>query len=474
MTHATSRRAFLKHAALCAAAGPAAAPFALNLATLAAMSSVSGAAQAQSVAGYKALVCVFLFGGNDSYNTVVPYDTTSYNAYSVARSTAPDPIALSQGTLLPLIPNTTQASGRLAALHPNLGGLKTLFDATRLAVVSNVGPLIRPTTKTQYNARSVTLPPRLFSHNDQQNTWQAFAPEGASYGWGGRMGDLLMSSNTNTIFTCISAAGNAVWLSGQSALQYQVSNSGAIQIAGLGSTPLFGSSVASAQLRSIITNTGGTNLLEREHGRIVGRSVNAETSLTAAIGSSSTFTTALPASNSLANQLQVVARIINARAALGTSRQVFFVSLGGFDTHDLQNTSHATLMTRLNAALVYFDSLLGEMAATDSQIRQKVTLFTASDFGRTLTSNGDGTDHGWGAHHFVMGGAVRGKDIYGTLPEVGTNTPDEVGQGRLLPSLAVDQYGATLAKWFGLSAGQISTVFPNIGNFAVSDLNFLT
>jgi uncharacterized protein (DUF1501 family) len=288
------------------------------------------------------------------------------------------------------------------------------------------------------------------------------------------MGDLLASRNAASTFTCMSVSGNAVWLSGQTTLQYQVGADGGIPIAGL-SGSLFGSSSAGSVLRSIVT-ADRAHLLGRELNRVTARSIDAQAALNAAMLPAGAVE-AVPLvpgttqSNALAAQLQTVARVIGGRSALGAKRQVFFVSIGGFDTHDAQRVNQANLMTRIGQALEYFDRLLVSPAINAGN---DVTLFTASDFGRTLTSNGDGTDHGWGAHHFVTGGAVRGKDIYGRYPVIGVNTDDDVGQGRLLPALSVDQYAGTLARWFGLSDAQLAEVFPNLRNFALADLGFMT
>jgi uncharacterized protein (DUF1501 family) len=457
----------MRLAARLSAVSGVATPFAMNLAMM-------NAAAAQS-SDYKALVCLFMFGGNDHGNTVLATDATSWAEYQRIRSTPPDPITLGApgtvGGVLDIVPNTLQ-SGRSFALHPSLTDLQALFNAGRLAIVPNVGPLIAPTTKAQFNARSVPLPRGLFSHNDQQSTWQAYAPEGARYGWGGRMGDLLASTNSQTTFTCISAAGNAVWLSGQSTVQYQVTGSGAIAVGGLTGT-LFGSTTAPAALRTLITGDR-TNLLEKEYSRVTARAVNAQAALSAGMLPANGIE-AVPTvpgttqTNSLASQLATVARIIGGRSALGARRQVFFVSIGGFDTHDAQNTNHRNLMTRLGQAMAYFDRV-----TTALGVNNQVTTFTASDFGRTLTSNGDGTDHGWGSHHFISGGAVRGKDLYGRFPITGVNTSDDVGQGRLIPVTSVDQYAATMARWFGLTEGQLNDVFPNLTNFGTArDLGFM-
>ena len=279
-------------------------------------------------------------------------------------------------------------------------------------------------------------------------------------GWGGRLGDIAMSSNaTNSLLTCISAAGNAVFVAGRDALQYQVSPGGAVRINAL-NTPLRDA------LSAIITRSS-SHVLESEYAVVTRRSMDMEGVVNGAL-SGVNPTTSFGSGNSLANQLKIVARLIGARAALGMRRQVFFVSLGGFDNHNLLMQDHPTLMTRVNAALSAFYAATVELGVAD-----KVTTFTASDFGRTLSSNADGSDHGWGSHHFVMGGAVNGGRFYGTAPHVSIQSPDQVGQGRLLPSTSVDQFAATLARWFGCSAGELPGILPNVGNFTNTNLGFV-
>jgi uncharacterized protein (DUF1501 family) len=473
-----SRREFLRMSSMLSVVGAAGAPFALNLATMA-----SAAAQT-APGGYKALVCLFMFGANDHHNTVLATDSTSWTQYiNIRTSNEAGSIALpaagSAGGVLPITPLTTQP-GRSFALHPNMPELKGLFDSGRAAIISNVGPLIMPTTLAQYNARSVTLPAKLFSHNDQQSLWQAYAPEGAAYGWGGRMGDLMAANNTNPIFTSISASGNAVFLAGKTVNQYQVSSAGAVPIGSLSGT-LFGAPAGSNPLKAIIT-ADNAHLFQKEHAAITSRSINAQSLLAPAMAvagaggvpNPSQYTnpnTGALATNALAVQLQTVARIIAGRSALGAQRQVFFVSMGGFDTHDFQKVNQADLLAKVSHAMAYFDTTMGSLQGSD--MRNQVTLFTASDFGRTFKSNGDGTDHGWGSHHFIVGGAVKGNDIYGAFPVTGLGHAQDVGSGRLLPQFSVDQYGATLASWFGLSTSQISDVFPNINNFTARNLGFM-
>jgi len=513
INHNASRRLFLRQAGALSAAGAAAAPIALNMAAI-------GSAAAQSATDYKALVCIFMFGGNDSLNMVLPTDTASWTNYTTVRNQAPDSIALLApgtvpvvsaaagsparlGGVLPITP--ANAQGRSYALHPMMGALQTMFNTDkRLAIVANVGPLVMPTTKAQYAQSTVPKPASLFSHNDQQNTWQTFKPEGATIGWGGRLGDLLAAQNSRSVFTAISAAGNAVWLSGQSVQQYQVSTNGAIRLGADSNGKVYGSTDVAAALQRIVSGTRGTHVFETDLAAVAQRSIDAETTLRTALKAASDplFGTA-PASgnyiaandpklqydnpltgakslNGLAQQLQVVARMIDASSAtgVGAKRQVFFVSIGGFDSHDLQNRNNSDLMARLAHAMRYFDTTLAAMGA-----QNKVTAFTASDFGRTFTSNGDGTDHGWGAHHFVMGGAVKGGDIYGNFPVLGAknasnnnfdSSPNQIGNGSLIPEIAVDQLGATLAKWFGVSDSDALTVFPNLANFTTRNLGFMS
>ena len=511
----SARRLFLRHASAMGAIAGSGAPLALNL-------LAAGNVAAQTATDYRALVCVFLFGGNDAYNMILPTDSASWAAYATTRNQAPDSIALLApgvvpvgtaaagspvrlGGVLPITP--VNAQGRTFALHPLMGSLQTLFNTDRrLAILPNIGPLILPTTKAQYSTTSHPKPARLFSHNDQQNTWQSLGPEGTTRGWGGRMGDMLASQNTRTAFTAVSASGNAVWLSGQTVRQYQVSSNGAIRLGADANGNVYGNSNVAAALNRISAASRGTHVFEADMAAVGASSIGAETVLRTALNPASDATVGTPpaagvaysagddpklrydnpltgatASNTLAQQLQAVARMVDAgiRGVTGVKRQVFFVSMGGFDSHDLQNRNNSDLMAKLSQALQYFDTALGNLGA-----RNNVTTFTASDFGRTFTSNGDGTDHGWGSHHFVLGGAVRGGDLYGRFPTVAlknTNnnnfdgSPDQLGNGAMLPGTSVDQLGATLARWFGLSDTQIADVFPNLANFnvGVRNLGFL-
>ena len=462
-----SRRAFLRRSGQLALSGTAL-PFALNLAAI-------GEAAAFEASDYKALVCVFFYGGNDYANTVVTYDDPSYNAYSTIRGgkagQTAGGIALAKSDLAAtlLVPTAPLADGRQYALHPSMTGLASLFNSGQAAVQLNVGPLVVPLTKTQYNSAdraTYPLPPKLFSHNDQQSIWQSSSPEGSTVGWGGNIGDLALSSNGNSLFTCINVTGNAVFLSGDSALSYQVSTGGAVPINGVKSN-VYGSSAVKSALATLVQQPR-SHTLENEYNRVTARSIGAEAQVTSALGGSN-LATVFPAANPLADQLKMVARLIGARSALGSKRQVFMVSLGGFDLHDNLISQHPGLLGKVSDALSAFYSATAELGVAD-----KVTAFTASDFGRTLASNGDGSDHGWGSHHFMVGGAVKGKAFYGAAPPVSvgstTGAQDQwhVGQGRLLPGTSVDQYAATMAKWFGVADSELAGILPNLRHFGVA------
>jgi uncharacterized protein (DUF1501 family) len=458
-----SRREFMKTAGYAAMSGVTASPLMHSMRALAAMTGHTAAAASD----YKALVCVYLQGGNDGHGTLIATDPDSFSAFTQARSGA-EGLAYPLSSLLPIVPTTPQ-SGRTFALNPNLTGIQNLFNAGRAALVANTGTLIEPITKDQWNAGTANLPRSLFSHFDQTNAWEAIAADGANRGWGGRMADLFESMNSNTSFTCISTSGTTLFLSGQQAFQLRVTSAGALQANGLAS-PLFGSAQGSAALQSIIS-ADDANLFEKEYAVVVRRSLAAQAALATAMAPAGPTgvpnppqfldpATNMLTDNQLAQSLQTVARVIAGRSALGVTRQVFFVQLGGFDTHDTQAKRLSTLLTQLGAGFEYFDQLM-----ITAGLSNQVTLFTVSDFGRTLTANSDGTDHGWGSHHIVAGGGVAGQNIYGEYPVVGANQANDVGAGRLIPTTAVEQYGGTLGRWMGLSDSQIREVFPNFANF---------
>ena len=452
----TGRRALLRRAALLAGSG-AAAPLALNL------SLMGEAAAAAGAGGYRALVCVFLYGGNDHANTLVPADDAHHARYATLRGPLATPLAALQGTLLD--PVEPLAGGLRMALAPQLAPLLPLWNAGRLAVQLNVGPLVVPTTVAQYHARAVPLPPKLMSHNDQQSVWQSAGAEGALSGWGGRIGDLLLSGNGGSLFTCTSMTGNAVFLAGGTAVPYQLGPSGAVAIRGIGQS-LYGSLAAQAALRQLIT-LPQAHLFGQAYSAITRRSIEAEARINEALGALPPLATPFP-SDALAQQLRGVARMIAAREAFGVTRQVFLVSHGGYDLHSGLLQTHPMLLAQLGQALRAFHDATVELG-----VAQQVTAFTASDFGRALTGNGDGSDHGWGAHHLLVGGAVKGRRFHGRAPAIAVDGPDDIGQGRLLPTTSVDQFSATLAAWLGVPASGLVDVAPNLRRFDAQRLGFL-
>ncbi|PPA73112.1 Tat pathway signal protein [Achromobacter spanius] len=467
-SHDADRRAFLLRACALGATG-AAAPLALNLAALGAAAAQSLPEPSASASGsgsgspssYKALVCVFLYGGNDPYNTIVPFDSPAYRAYAAARGDIALPRDALQATVLR--GKAPAAEGAQFALAPALAPLAPLYESGRLAVLLNVGPLVAPTTKAEYISARVPLPPKLFSHNDQQAYWQALAPEGASSGWGGRLTDLFASANAQRTFTGITAGGSTVLLAGRKVAGYRVGINGSTSI-DLLHRDMYGSSACTALLRQLITQPR-EHLMERELSRIAAQSIDADTQLRAALAE---VAVRGDFASPLAQQLKIVARIIGARQALGARRQVFFVSQNGYDNHTGLNDTHPALLRELGQAMATFQQALASMGVAES-----VTTFTASEFGRTLGSNGNGSDHGWGAHHLVMGGAVNGGRFYGTHPEIALDGPGFVDNGRLLPTLAVDQLGASLGAWFGAGRDDLGLVFPNLKNFDADRLTLM-
>jgi uncharacterized protein (DUF1501 family) len=491
-----SRRAFLQRAGQLAFTG-AALPTAMNLAAM-------GEAAAFSAGNdYKALVCVFLYGGNDYANTIIPYDSTSYAAYQSIRGTKgsveQNGIALARADIAPMLLSGTPASaigqtGLQYAMHPSMTGLRDLYSAGQAAILLNCGPLTKPLTKGQYYGHDKTnypLPPKLFSHNDQQSIWQSSSAEGSTIGWGGNIGDLALSSNSkNPLFTCISVTGNAVFLAGDQTFSFNVGSSGAVQVNSI-QRPAYGFNSVSAAIKNLATDTGRIHLLEKEYNKITKRSVEAEAQISSAIAASEPINDVYPTpysgfakGNSLAEQLRMVTRLIAARTELGTKRQVFMVSLGGFDLHDNLIKGHDVNMGYVSGAIKSFYDALGPGGLN---IADKVTTFTASEFGRTLSSNGDGSDHGWGGHQIIVGGAVKGGAFYGYAPPVSvaggnqTNDPAvvkaapenqfHVGQGRLLPTTSTNQYAATLAKWFGVENSDMTgsgSILPYLDNFGGS------
>jgi uncharacterized protein (DUF1501 family) len=446
-----TRRQFLRQSA-CAAVG-----LTSFASTLFDLRRVAASAQGPD---YKALVCIFLYGGNDSNNMLVPYDAADYNSYAATRMN----LALPQGSLLP-ITLLGGGDGRLWSLHPSMTGLASLFAQQKMALLANVGPLVAPITLADYNNGTAAVPPQLFSHSDQTVQWQTAIPDQpALTGWGGRVADMLRAQNGNaSISMTISLAGSTTFEVGNFFTQLQVSPGSLPSLAGYTTDT---TDPGSNGLRSLLGMSYG-NLFQSAYRDIMQRAITDNQLLQTTLNSLPPLTTQFP-NTDLGSQLQMVAQLIEARQALSQQRQVFFVATGGFDTHGSQLVSQAPLLQELSDALAAFYAATVEM-----QVASGVTAFTASDFGRTFLSNGDGSDHGWGSHHLVVGGAVQGGRLYGTMPTLAVNGPDDTGDGRWLPTTSVDEYSATLARWFGVSASDMPTVFPNLGRFSHPDLGFM-
>ncbi len=450
----SSRRNFLKHS-LCASLGASSAASLLSHLTLSAATL-----PATQAGDFKALVCVFLGGGNDGDNTLIPYSQSDYNAYAAARTT----LALPRANLLPISPTTTD--GRAFALHPSVSELQTLFAQKKLAIVSNAGPLVAPTTRTQFLQKSVPLPPHLYSHTDQLTHWQTAWPDALpKTGWGGRLADALNVFNPNPQI--------AMSISLTSANMFQVGNNVLPQmIASEGPISLFyyneGWNYPGTNVPKAVLQQNYANLLEKTYQGTFKSGIDNVARLSGALGQAPATNTAFP-NNSLAKQLQMIAKLISVRNQLGLRRQVFFCFLDGFDTHGDQLNTQSTLLRQVSQSLDAFYKTTVELGVANN-----VTTFTASDFGRTYKSNGKGSDHGWGNLQFVLGGAVTGGDIYGRVPVQQINGPDDTSEGRWIPTIATDEYAATLALWLGLSIGDLPTVFPNIGRFARPNLGFMS
>jgi len=462
-------------------------------------------ADAADTTGYKALVCVFLFGGNDSHNMIVPRTTSEYNTYSAARGGLAEVngLALPFSALRAITP-IGMASGSFG-LHPAMSNLQTLFDSDqKLAIVANTGPLLAPTTLTQYQNRSVPLPPQLFSHSDMQMHWQTMRPDyPADTGWGGRMADVFRAAASNLLPVATTLGGGNIFMKGDLVTPYQVTPvkylSGNIDSSTrIARTPVadiswnWTGSGANRYPQDVFVNNLGdarSNLLEQQYASIARDSLDVGNFVTNSMynvsGNTYTLKNAVPGtwptSNRLAAQLHSVAAMIAARQALGVTRQIFFVSLGGFDNHGdqfgrdsvsgnktLLAGKHYDLLRTLDEALNVFYRSTVSMGVANN-----VTTMTMSDFGRTLRSNGQGSDHGWGGHQLVLGGAVRGRRIVGSFPMPALGTSVDVGEGRLLPAISSDAYIATLASWMGATPAEIAGIVPNLSRFSTQSLDLM-
>jgi uncharacterized protein (DUF1501 family) len=438
--------------------------------------SLNGVANAAIASNdYRSLVCIFLFGGNDHANTLIPYGDIEWSAYVKGRnggnSTADLAGARSKQDLIPI--NASRITEQKLSLPKELGtyqdslgikvkGIAELYQDSKVAIVANVGPLQQPTARADYEASKVSLPQQLFSHLDNQNYWQSSIPSFSTSGWAGRLADLLSSSNgSSPLAMCMSLYGNNLMQTGLNTTYFPITSDGVIPNQAL--TERFRQVRNSLALNRMLA-ANRTNSLEQEYARRMQRSVSAENVVFSALQSvpalNSEFTSVAAGGNSLMDQLKTVARMIKARVILGQRRQVFFVGLGGFDSHIGLDDLHRNQLFRLNEAASKFYHYLASEKLTES-----VLSFTASDFGRCLLTNNRGSDHGWGGHHFLLGGNVKGGNVYGKMPLPGLNVSEDAGQGRLIPTTSVDQYAAEVAKWFGVGASDMPLVIPNINRF---------
>jgi uncharacterized protein (DUF1501 family) len=454
---------------------------------------------------YKALVCLFMYGGNDSHNTIIPLGA-EYDAYAKGRTSlamannisgADNPAdSIFKRPLNAITPSNMP--GRSFAMHTSLKKTSALFNAGKAAVISNVGPMTQPTSKVQFLNGGIALPPQLFSHSDQQSYWQSLTGDLGVSGWGGRMADLMEAAAVNgnsPLSIGISLAGGAPWLRAQTAVPYSVSPDGPQKIEAYRWWDAWDSNPPRPNPQQVFLDrivVNRRNAYEDVYGDVVARSMSTEAFVSGKLEVIPTFRSDFPGTaadtpgfdptkpgladrngnvaNGLADQLRMVARMIAARGTLADAngvtpkRQVFFVSIGGFDNHGAEYEKHARLLAAIDSGVAAFQAKMEALG-----VSQNVTLFTASEFGRTLGSNGEGSDHGWGGHHMVVGGAVQGGKFYGApnnnFPIVALNTGTDVGEGRLLPTIATDEYAATLGRWFGLSKPELETVLPNLRNF---------
>jgi len=428
------------------------------------LKSLSNMVSTSSIAGgeYKALVCIMLGGGNDSFNMVIPRGDTEYSEYAAARSN----LAIPQADIRPINPTTTD--GRSYGLHPSLGGFQGLFEQGKAAVISNVGTLVEPVTKSVIESGGGNLPLGLFSHIDQAMHWQTAIPQDrTNIGWGGRMADILKDNNTsNEVSMNISLGGNNIFQRGEEVVEFATNNDGGVSILEWDSPhPFFQ-----------LINEDVTDMMNKQYEDIfkdayagtLKRSVETNDVFNSAIDALPPMMTEFASGprDRVSQDLRMVANSIAARETLGSKRQIFFVEMGGYDNHDELLGNHGILMAALDRALTSFYAATEELGVSDC-----VTTFTVSDFARTLTSNGNGTDHAWGGNAIVMGGAVRGQEMYGEYPNLSVGSDLDLGNGRLVPTTSADTYFAELALWFGLSPNDLSLVLPNIGNFYSYDPN---
>jgi uncharacterized protein (DUF1501 family) len=413
---------------------------------------------ANNTGGYNALVCIFLLGGNDGHNTVIPISTglQNYTQYATVRQS----LALPQASLNPV----TMKNGDVYGLHPQLKEMQQLFNSGNAAILANVGMLAKPIKGRQDYLAGAAVPANLFSHSDQQNQWETSVPNGlSSSGWGGRLADIY-SSPSAKFPTVATTSGCGLFCSGASTFPTTVPPTGAISLNAWSDPAAMGSG------QTLLQFSNGVSLVQAANG-VTTRGQNYATTLNGMIGSV-TLNTPFP-STQIGQQLQMVAKLIGLRSQLGLNRQVFFCTVDGFDTHSDQLTDQDALLAQLSPAVMAFYNSLGN----DLGVQNQVTTFTSSEFGRTVMPNSSGgTDHAWGSHHFIVGGAVKGGDMYGTYPSLALAGPDDANnRGTIIPTTSVAQYAATFANWFGITdPNSLVQVVPTIGAFgANTNLGFL-
>jgi len=416
-------------------------------------------ALAQGTTDYKALVCIFMFGGNDSNNMLVPTDSR-YTQYLQARSV----LALPQSQLLPLQMNGQSIYG----LHPNMPEMQGYFNSQKsLAIIANVGTLVQPTTQATYRAFQ-NLPENLFSHSDQQDQWQSAQLAGIPVsGWAGKVADNVQTLNAAAQFPPIlSISGSPVFCTGISTRPFSMDPG---QPPGLdGFDPSAASQARYAATQQLLTFDSGLSMVQAANS-VTGQAVKFAQVLSDALKNIPPLQTLFPGSY-LGQQLQQVAQVISARSALGVQRQIFFCAVGGFDTHADQLPQQVQLLSDVSKSMSSFYQATQELG-----VANQVTTFSLSEFSRTLEpGSSGGSDHAWGAHQMILGGAVKGNAIYGTFPTLALGGPNDADQnGRWIPTTALDQYAATLATWFGVSAANLPSIFPNLVNFSTGNLGFL-
>ncbi len=422
--------------------------------------SAAAASSSSSAGENKSLVCLFLLGGNDSYNMVIPSSNAGYASYLATRQN----MAIEQNGLLPIAPlaGATESYG----LNPALQPIKGLFDQQKLAFINNIGTLVQPVTKSEVFQGSVPLPPQLFSHNDQQRHWQTAMPlQNQKTGWAGRMADLIADTTTNLSMN-ISLLGANTLQTGFNSTPYSISSDGAPLMAAFSPGVEVGNEERLALIQNLTQNS--QNLLERTYGQTISKASDLATVVNSALSAAPDMNSFFLNDNQVSKDLAMVAQMIAVEQQLPQEKQIYFIGVGGWDTHDNQIIAHAGLLNSLSQAMVDFDSALASINKGS-----EVTTFTMSEFGRTLTSNGDGTDHGWGGVQMVMGGAVDGGKFYGQIPDLSLDSDDDFADGRMIPTTSTDQYAATLAKWFGLTDSELLGIFPNLSNFSSTDLGFM-